>query len=568
MVFKGIFDRFAKKAPTLSEPPVSGNDGWVEFQGGKLVVHDPVSDGRYATITPEGGVRLYVNGEEVRDATAVTASDNIRFEVDADPLKFFEVSVSEDGMRAEMMLIADPIKVPDTVSISGHHRVRLQPDYSPRAKNRPAGPKQLVLEHLSNQGIIYGIDEAAIEREIADRTGQAVVIARGQEPQAPVTGQWVWRLDELSIAEAGQVIAEYTGEQPNRERITVLGVRSKVYEDVPPPPGYLAGNGTRIVPGGKLVASASGRARAVQAPQGSRVHIFPAQKVEGDVEGELQAQADLIITGNLRSAKVTSTGEVLVIGNAENSEIRGEVVTMHGAATDCTVETIPPGHFAMFRAELSWLLSRLESLREVLQQNKKVSDDNFREVQGFVRGLRRRVEQLSINHPDFHPTLEEITKVFMGSQGIAALDLGTVGRLFMLIGKVIKQAEQSVQAGRDIRVGTITNCTLWAGRDITVTDGATGSKLYAGGNIRSASPTTPMGHCELTAGGEIKVGALGGNKSSSVVILRSAAKFEVEEAQLGTSFEFGAERKVIEQTVARLTAQVNAKGQLIFRQRD
>lgn len=568
MVFKGLFDRFGKKVTATTDQPVSGDDGWVELTAGKLAVHDPVADGRYATITPEGCVRLYVNGEAVGEPTAVTAADNIRFEVDADPVRFFEVQVAEDSMTASMVLTADPVKIPDVVAVVGRHQVRLQPDYSPRARTRPFGPKQLILEYLLNQGLVRGIDETAIDRELAERTGQSVVIARGQEAQPPVAGQWVWRLDELSIAEAGQVIAEYTGEQPNKERVTVRGERAKVYEDVPPPQGFLAGNGTRIVPGGRLVASASGRARAVAAPQGNRVHIFPARKLDGDLEGEIDVQSDLIVTGSVRRARITSIGEVLILGNAENADVRAEVITVRGTATESQLATVQPGHFAILRSELAWIMTRLASFREILQQNKKITDDAFRDLQNFVRGLRRRVEALSINHPDFQPVLEDLTKVFMGQGGLVALDLGTVGRLILALTRVTKTADQTAQAGRDIRVSAAANCTLWAGRDIIIQEQAAGSKLYAGSSIRTETASTPLTQCELTAGNEICVGVLGSSKASGVVILRSAAKFEVEEAAIGTTFEFGGEHKVMEQTVTKLAAQVNAKGQLLFRQRD
>lgn len=565
-MLKGILDRLGKKEQPAEGPAVASRDGWVELVAGRLVVHDPAEDGRYATITPSGCVRLFVNEEEVREATAVTASDKIRYEVLNDPVQFFQLTVAPDGMSVTLLLTADPYKVPDTVVVDGRYQVRLLHDYSPRARNRPFVPKQLILEHLMRQGIVFGVDETAVQDEVSSPTWRPVVIARGQEARPPVQGRWEWRLGELSLAEAGQVIAEYDGEEPNLPRITVLGERTSVYEDLPQPPGYLAGNGTRIVQPGRLVASASGRARAVPAPQGHRVHIFPVHKVDGDLSGELQVSADLIVTGSVHGARVTSTGEILVLGGVHGSTLEADTINILGAAVESTLITMPAGHCAPLRAELAWVGEKLKAMRSALHNHQPITEEIFREVSGFVRGVRRRAEQLQVQSPEFAAISEDLAKVFMGTQTWTAIDLGVLGRLLTGLEKVLKAADQMAAGARDVRARSLERATVWAGRDLAIEERIHASTICTGGGVRIRDSGV-LSQVDLLAGGPVRLGTLSTSRGSTPVTIRGTADVEVAEAQMGSVFEFGAERRVFERDQYRIGVSVNAKGQLLFKQR-
>lgn len=561
------FDRLGRRKEEEQAPPVIGNDGWVELAGGKLIVHDPAEEGRYATLTPEPGVRLWINDEEVNEPTAVTSSDQIRYEVAVDPGNLVELAVSEDEMTVEMLLLGDPNRLPDTVAIEGRHQVRLKPGYSTKAKPRPGNPRQLIFDRLRTLEVTYGIDEAAIDRGLADPTLQPVVIARGQEAQAPAPGQWVWRLDESSLVEAGQVVSAYQGGTPNLPRITVRGETIRVYDDLPEPQVYLAGNGTRIVPGGRLVASASGRARAVPTPQGLRVHIFPVHRVDGDLTQDLDVQADVIINGNVIGAKVTTNGECLVIGNMERSEIRAEVISVRGAAVESRLCTMAPGHYAPLRAELNWVQQRIEEMRESIHNHKAITEDAFRGVQNMTMAIRRKAEAMAISHPDFTAASDELARVFMGAQAVSGLDLPTAGRILLSLGKAIKAAEQLAMGARDVKAATLAHTTVWAGRDIEVHDKAAGSMLFAGRSIRTR-PEAVISQSELVAAGDVTVGTLSSVRGTAPVTIRMGGHLEADMVQAGSTFEFGVDQKPFKSDLAMVEAKINAKGQLIIRQKD
>jgi hypothetical protein len=567
VVLRGFFDRFGKRKDEANETAVIGNDGWVEFQSGRLVVHDPAEDGRYATLTPEPGVRLWINEEEVTDPTVVTSADTISYEVAVDPAQFYELRMSDDEMTVELVLTGDPNRLPDTVAVSGRHQVRLVPAYSTKAKPRSGNARQIILDKLRDMGVEFGLQEWVLDRELSAPSGQPVVVAQGQEEQPPTPGQWVWKLDEWSLVEAGQVIAAYQDGQSNMPRITVKGQATKVYDDIPEPQVYLAGNGTRIVPGGRLVASASGRARALPTPQGQRVHIFPVERVEGDLVGvELDRKADVIVLGNVLGAKVNISGEFLAIGNVEKSEIHADVISIRGHVVESKLCTVAPGHYVPLRAEFVWMNQRIEAMREAIHNHRPVSEEAFREVQNVVRAVRRKAEQMGIDHAEYVAGCEELAKVFLGAQAMAGIDLPTAGRLLMSLGKLIKAAEAAVGA-RDVKVGSLSHTTVWAGRDIAVQEKVTVSSLFAGGSIRSAD-TAVLSQSELVAAGEVSVGILSSVRGAAPVNIRAGGRITVTEVQQGCAFEFGAERKEFKTDVQSVLAGINAKGQMIIKHHD
>jgi hypothetical protein len=568
VVFKGLFGRFHKKEEASEQAPVLGMDGWVELSQGRLIVHDPREEGRYATLTPEPGVRLWVNEEEVTGPTVVTASDQIRFEVDVDPADFFTLHVSPDEMAVTLRITADPHRLCDTVALHGQNQVRLVPSSSAKARPRSANPKALILDRLRQLGIDERlIDEAAIERELQSPTGEEILIAAGREASPPVPGQWVWRLDEWSMAEAGQVIASYQGGQPNRPRITVMGKEQKIYEEIPEPQAYLAGNGTRLLPGGRLVASASGRARAMPSPQGLRVHIFPVEEVHGDLTTDLETEADLLVHGSIIGAKVKTKGEILVSGNVDRAELRAEVITIRGAVQESRLATVDPGHYLPLRAELKFMEGRIESMREMVAANKAIPEEAFRDVSNLIRAMRRKAEQIGITHPDWLAVAEDVAKVFLSAQTTAGFDLPTAGRLLLALNKLTKAADQLSSAPRSISVRSISAVTAWAARDINIAEKAGSATLLAGGQIKTPEEAV-LTQVELVAAGGAELGVLSTVRGSAPVMIRTGGRLEIAEAQVGTVIEFGADHKEFKADLLKVAVGINARGQLLIRQRD
>lgn len=567
MVFERLFGRLNKKEEAPEGAPAHGADGYVELSGGRLVVYDPHEDGRYATLTPGSGVRLWVNNEEVNSATVVTASDQLRFEIQVDPTDFFTLQIGPDEMTVGLCLTADPQRMPDTVTLQGRSQVFLVPGSSPKARPRATNPKSIILERARLLGIDERlIDDGALERELASPSGGEVIIARGQEASPPIAGQWVWRLDAWAMAEAGQVIADYQGGQDARPRITVTGKEQKLYEELPKPQDYLAGNGTRLLPGGRLVAAATGRARALPSPQGLRVHIFPVREVQGDITQDLTAEADLLVQGSIIGCKVSAKGEILVSGNVERAELRADVITIQGAANESRLFTVDQGSYVPLRAELKFMEAKIESMREIVAANKAIPEETFRDVSNLIRAMRRKAEQLGITHPDWLTVAEDVAKVFMSAQSTAGFDLPTAGRLLLALNKLTKAAESIAGAPRTVSARALTAVTAWVGRDVVVTEKIAATTILAGGQIKTPAEGV-ITQTEIVAAGGAELGVLSTVRGTAPVTIRTGAKLEIAEAQAGVVLEFGADRKEFKADLLTFSVALNQRGQLLI-QRD
>lgn len=569
MALRGWFDRFGqKREEQQGTQPVSSSsaqDGWVELVGGRVVVHDPTGEGRFPTLAPSPGIQLWVNGELVDGPMVVTAADEIRYDVEPDSGHFMDLTVSEDEMTVTMTLTADPERLPDTAVLLGRTQARLQPACSPKARRRASSSKQVVLERLQELGVIFGIDEAAIEAALKGGVGVSAVIARGQEAQAPVAGQWVWRLGEWSLAEAGQVIAAHQGGRPNLPQITVRGQESKLYEDTEGGQAYLAGEGTRMLGGSRLVASVSGRARAVPTPEGMRVSIFPVKLVDSDVTASLETEADLIVQGSVRGAAVRSAGEVIITGNVAESEIHGAAITVRGEVVDSGLYTLEKGHYLPLKPDLAWIHRNLEAIRDLMIRHTAVKEETFREIQQHVRSLRRRADEIGINHPDYQAMVDELAQLFLGARGADGLDRATVGRLLERL-----SAMQTVTQDRGtgaVSARILTHTTVWAAGDIQVAERVTNSLLYCGGSIRTPESAT-LTQSELVAAEEVSLGTLASVRGSAPVVVRAGGRMVIDQVQPGCVLEYGVERREVKNEMVRIVAGGNARGQLVVRQLD
>jgi hypothetical protein len=547
----------AAEAPT----PVANGDGWVELVDGRLTVHDPIDGGKFATLVPEGGVRLYVNGAEVSDLAVVSADDELRCEVD--PNEFFRVTVADDAMSVTLLLTAEPGRTPDSVTMVGQQPCRLRPGYSSHASQREGLPRDLVLDELRRLGVQYGIDEAAIDRELQRPTYAPLVVARGQEPQSADPGQWAWKLDALGLVEPGQMIAQHQGGAPERPRVTVKGESTQVFEPLPGADQYLPGPGTRMLAGGRLVAAALGRARVVSAADGNRVQVFPVRRIDGDLTGELTCREDLIVRGSIRNARVVTSGEVWVAGDVERSEVMAAGIMVRGNATLSKLMTIPPASCVPLRSELSFLQRRVIEMGDAVDVTSQVKEAWFKEAGSFVRALWRKADELHIADPAFKVAVSDVYSVLALSGAASAFNRTMAQALALRLNVVLDEATRAAASG-DVRARSLAQTEVWAGRNVYVEESFVGSTICAGGTVET-SKTATCSKSEVIAGDEVRLGVLATMRGAAPVIVR-CRRIEGEEVQGGSIFEFGFDRKEIGADLFRVACRVNQRGFLAIKQ--
>lgn len=568
MLFDKLLDRLGRKGngeqPVSSPPalPPADVDGRVELQDGRLIVHDPVGNGRFATLLPVGGIRLWINGVETEELAVVTAADEIHWETDSDG--FFHLAVADDGMAVTLVLTADPARLPDTVALEGPLPVRIRPGYSAQAPRRPQAARETILSELERLGVRFGVDERAIGGELERPTYEPVVVARGQEAQPADPGEWAWRLDGLGMVEPGQMIAAHQGGRQGQARITVTGESTQVFAPGDLAVAYTAGQGTRLLPGGRLVAAASGRARAVPDGTGaSRVDVFPVHLVPGDLTTDLTASADIIVRGNIRKARVTTTGEVLVVGAVERSEINAAGIFVWGGVTLSSLYTMQPGHFAPLRGELGFFQRRVEELGDAETVAVQVKESWFKEAASFIGALREKADELRVVDPAFRAAIRELANHLIRSDASVTFNRMAAHSLSSRLNAVLDEAARASTSG-DVRAKSMAQTQVWASRDIYVEENLVGCSLYAGGSVETP-PTATSSQTEILAAVEVKLGVLASLRGTGPVTVRSR-RIDAAEVQTGCVLGFGFEQKNIGADLFRVTCRVNNRGLLVIKQ--
>lgn len=573
-----IFDKLLKhkQAPQKSttpkvqavkaKPTQHGDDGWVEMQDGKILVHDPSNLGRFATIQPELGLHVWVNDELVTETTVVTAGDLIRYELDTEQGGFFHLSMDEEKMSVTLIISSDPKRRPDTVALTGQHPARIHPGYSTKAEHREIDPKKVILDQLAEMGVVYGVDEAAIDAALRAPTGQPTVVARGQEASEYEAGSWTWFPDEWGMVEPGQVIAVHEDEKLAQEQILVTGEHIDVYGSGDNgEQGYIAGPGTRMVYGGRLVASTSGRARQSLAPGGRLVRVMPVREIEGDLTSPLSAEGDLLVRGSVHRAKVSATGEIFVAGDVDQSELKAGDISIRGSASHSQLYVCPTGHFVPLRGELAFLQHRLEELREQLENDRPIKEQSYRETAQFTRALRRKADEIGVTHQGFLKVTADIITAFSSLDGAKALNLRVLGLALSALEELMAEGEKVAGSG-EVNANALNFTVVWAGRHIAVTERAVGSALYSGDTIQTA-PTASLSRTEILAGGEATLGLVVSVRGTASVNIR-ARRVIAEELQAGTTFEFGAERWDFKRDQMRIAVGISARGELVVRSKE
>lgn len=567
-MFNKLFKGNSRRDDPLGKPDPSpdfgslGDDGWVELVGGRLIAHDPVGDGRFATIAAAGPVRLWVGGEEVDGVAVVTEADEIRWELNSDPGSFAVITVAEDVMSVTMELTSDPTRLPDTITVTGQGPATVKPGYSPKARTRTGSPKENILDQLALLGVTNGIDEAAIDQELAQQTHRPVVVARGQEAQPYRSGNWVWRLNEYAVTEPGQVIAVCEGGQADRPRVNVRGETIQIHQAPANPEGFLAGRGTRLVGGNRIVAAVAGRAHQVPVDGALQIDINPVQVMNGPVQGELTTKSDLLIRGSVSNAKITTPGEVLIVGNVEKSDIRAEGIVVKGDAFQVLLMTVPAGHYLSLKAELSFIEHRIIGLRRLMEGDRHVREQLFKDLAVFIRALRRRADEMGVDHPVFQKVMADLSRTFSTLDGGSVFSPMAADALLTQL-EALQKVQPSQGGSGAVSVHALAHGRVWAAGDVSVEERCAGCSIYAGGSVLMP-PTSVVTQSDIVAGDQVRVGVLATVQGTMPVTIR-ARRAEVEEIQPGVAFEFGASRRDLKVDKGRTLSGINASGQVLVK---
>lgn len=177
-------------------------NGKIKVVLGKIIVINPVGEGKYPTITPSSKGMLTINGKEIYETTKINESDEIEFLSNDKLSKNIKVDISKDKMEA---YISFEYKNAVKINIKDSNPVEnLVIDvYEEEMDCRGLLSKEEIEQLLKEANVIYGVKEEAIEEITKAQNGGRVLVAEGLKPIDAIDEkiEFVFNKEDVSIGE-------------------------------------------------------------------------------------------------------------------------------------------------------------------------------------------------------------------------------------------------------------------------------------------------------------------------------------------------------------------------------
>lgn len=207
-------------------------------------------------------------------------------------------------------------------------------------------PVSYFKEHLRQKGVVYGIDESALEY-LAGSTkyGEEIVVAQGKKPEKGIDGFYEYFVNledkkakpvvaedgtvdylnslEIAMVEEGQAIAKYHPPTPGEPGVNVYGEEVKAQQGKALP--SLKGKGFESTEDGKdYFAKVSGRIFL----DNGRICVDPIYVVTGDLgigHGNIKFNGDVEIRGDMHSGlQIDAEGSIFITGHVGNCKLNAK----------------------------------------------------------------------------------------------------------------------------------------------------------------------------------------------------------------------------------------------------
>ncbi|MFZ5647082.1 MAG: DUF342 domain-containing protein [Bacillota bacterium] len=453
-----------------------------------------------------------------------------------------------------------------------------------------------ILGVLEKSGVVYGIFEDVVNICASSRTGEIMVIARGNPP-VPGTNGWVELLwekqyqDKSSENNAQTVDFRETSKLVSVDEGVTLALRHPPKEGtagkavtgeliIPPLPKaarIIAGRGVKLDDSGDRAYSVL-RGRPVAKASGTTVNISiePSYTVIGDVSlktGNIRFKGDVTVTGNVvETMTVEASGSVKVKGIVtgarifcgESLEVQKNIISSEISAGLGHVECGKVKHLIQdLYADLVKMLQVMEQLRG---QSPNLDRIPFPQVvNGLIesrfKSIRAHARQLSglknFNLPfEVEEALESV-KIIIGVQFNQDEFKAMMGKLSQAL--VVMNSQENKNAR--VEVGSASASTIRCSGDVVVlSKGCVNTTIYAGGNVKIT------GHFkggEISCEGNVEIDELGSDLGAPPLVkIKSKHFVKINRTLPGSVIQVGANRMNVPRELGRSVFRLNSDNEI------
>lgn len=369
-----------------------------------------------------------------------------------DSKKHFHLFLSDDEMSVVLKVFPSPVSDGKILDFES----------PPMTKRDLVGE---ILRTMSDNGIIFGIDSAAICGAVEKADGIPVIVARGVQPEKGKDGyiEWLvplepvpvdyddeekvnfWERWHLPVVKEGEDIAVLHPPLPGKEGITVNG---HVVE--PPPvkkaPYVLKEDEVALRDDGKTIYALK-TGRPVIRDYNNEIGISSIYFHDGDVDlnsGNLRFDGDIVINGNvMEGMEVTASGNIEIKGNVYFSRIdAGRNLIVFGSIVNCDITAGKYLIYNNYKSLVDLLESDCRRLYENIQYINSCTTINKAIIMHKVKEIYKALSKIK-------STLEKIKRMINGAGN------GRKDEIEMLTSRVQRFLENSIstmiQSSNEIR---------------------------------------------------------------------------------------------------------------------
>lgn len=328
-------------------------DGCIEIVSGKVMVTDPLQEGRYASIiVDDPQIDVYVNGEKVFGAAFATGNDRIEFKsIVVDPVTKIKARLSKDKMQAILEISKTPGKEYFVKDAKRSNVVFIRSDYN--EIQPPTATLDQCLAKLKELNVdIKFISIEKIKELINEHNGGSAVVAEGKRPINGLNSKIKYLFKNTSYrnpdfdaekkvnlmnhtiiptVNVGEVLAvKVTPVILGRDGVTVTGevLKAREGKDIP----LKVGKGAVLLDNEtKVVAISTGRPMYKKGV----ISVVPTLVISHDIDvvtGNVHFEGDIVIKGNIsENLKVSAGGDITVFGNIYHANVYAKGnIRVHG----------------------------------------------------------------------------------------------------------------------------------------------------------------------------------------------------------------------------------------------
>lgn len=322
-------------------------DGTARVENGKLIIENPVGEGKAAEIFASHKIRLYVDGALITHKTQIYKENKIEVVFDENEAsREMKIDISDDEMAAYISIKYIPKNVYKLKDISSSNLIELDAEIDDKIFP-PKFKEQEIIAELSNNNVIYGIIEGNI-KESVDGDCDRLIVAQGEKmipgrsdkldiKFAPDRNESKYKEDETGNVDfksigsvhdvkKGEIIAVRIPGEEGKEGHDIRG-RVKKPQNIKKLT-IKVGKGCILKDENTVVSLIDGK----PCVRNNVFSVFDVHEVKGDVDlstGDIKFIGDITIGGGVAEGMQIVSGNSVIV----NKDVEGAVINAKGDVT-------------------------------------------------------------------------------------------------------------------------------------------------------------------------------------------------------------------------------------------